>query len=217
MEAGAIINLGLKSGTNDFHGTGYYFHRNNDFDARNFFNTKPDPQKKLLMHQFGASAGGPIIRKKLFIFGAYEGVRTQVGNTNLVPTPSFVHIAATDPSKPGFGLGCNVLASGDCTTSVPDAIADIEAANPGYLASNSGALLSASLLPLYPNNTNPSANFNTGFPNSNRNDNFVLKSDWTLNERNTVSGRYFFGDSLQTEEDIPVLQARWESQSVLRA
>src|SRR3954463_222646 len=109
---GAIVNLGLKSGTNELHGTAYYFGRNDNFDARNYFNNKPDPQKKLLLHQYGFSAGGPIIRKKVFIFGAYEGVRTQVGNTNLVPTPSFVHIAATDPSKPGFGLGCNVLASG---------------------------------------------------------------------------------------------------------
>src|SRR5947199_6525494 len=142
---GAIVNLGLKSGTNAFHGSGYYFHRNNMFDARNYFNVKPDPQKKLLMHQYGASAGGPIIRKKLFIFGAYEGVRTQVGNTNLVTTPSFAHI-------PGASGTCAVLADGDCANSVPDALADIELANPGYLAANSGSLLSQSLLQFYANN-----------------------------------------------------------------
>src|SRR5256885_1645555 len=164
---GAIINLGLKSGTNDFHGTGYYFHRNNMFDARNFFNTRPDPQKKLLMHQFGASAGGPIIRKKLFIFGAYEGVRTQVGNTNLVTTPSFVHIPGTDPNNPALGNGCTALTDGDCIASVPDALADINLVNPALLTS-SGAALSNNLLPLFPHNTNLSSSFNTGFPNSNR-------------------------------------------------
>src|SRR3954468_9780722 len=143
---GAIVNLGLKSGTNDFHGTGYYFHRNNMFDARNYFNNKPDPQKKLLLHQYGFSAGGPIIRKKLFIFGAYEGVRTQVGNSNLVTTPSFAHI-------PGASGTCALLADGDCQNSIPDALADVALVNPALLTS-SGSALSQSLLSLFPNNTN---------------------------------------------------------------
>src|SRR5258705_3213558 len=104
---GAIINLGLKSGTNDFHGSGYYFHRNNMFDARNYFNPKPDPQKKLLLHQYGFSAGGPIIRKKLFIFGAYEGVRTQVGNSEILTSPATVSLG------------------GDPANSIPDALADL--------------------------------------------------------------------------------------------
>src|SRR6202171_3475838 len=71
----AIVNVGLKSGTNDIHGTAYYFGRNNWLDARNFFNTKPDPQRALRQNQFGASIGGPIVRRKLFYFGAYEGIR----------------------------------------------------------------------------------------------------------------------------------------------
>src|SRR5207245_3807105 len=62
---GAVINVGLKSGTNDFHGSTYYFHRNNAFDARNWFNKEPDPQKALRLHQFGFTAGGPIIGAKL--------------------------------------------------------------------------------------------------------------------------------------------------------
>src|SRR5712664_459914 len=50
---GAIINLGLKSGTNDVHGTAYYFGRNDNLDARNYFNTAPDPKRELRQHQFG--------------------------------------------------------------------------------------------------------------------------------------------------------------------
>src|SRR6266481_5740621 len=57
---GAIVNLGIKSGTNDVHGTAYLFERNNAFDARNFFNPAPDPntglaspQRALRQHQFG--------------------------------------------------------------------------------------------------------------------------------------------------------------------
>src|SRR6266850_2454134 len=104
---GAIVNLGLKSGTNDVHGTAYLFERNNAFDARNYFNPVIDPQKKLLLHQYGFSAGGPIIKKKVFIFGAYEGIRSQVGNTEQLPTPSFVHIPGIDPTNPLVrGIGC---------------------------------------------------------------------------------------------------------------
>ena len=70
---GAIINIGIKSGTNSFHGSTYYFNRNSALDARNWFNPGPDPVAALNFHQFGASAGGPIIKNKLFIFGNYEG------------------------------------------------------------------------------------------------------------------------------------------------
>ena len=76
---GAVVNIGLKSGTNQFHGTAYYFHRNSALDARNYFDPAPDPVSSLLLHQFGASVGGPIIRDKLFFFGTYEGVRDRVG------------------------------------------------------------------------------------------------------------------------------------------
>jgi Carboxypeptidase regulatory-like domain len=72
---GAIINVGIKSGTNNFHGSTYYFNRNNAIDARNWFNPviPGDPVDSRVsainLHQFGASAGGPIIKDKLFIFG----------------------------------------------------------------------------------------------------------------------------------------------------
>ena len=64
---GAIINLGIKSGTNQFHGSAYYFDRNNALDARNYFNPIGQPLSALRLHQFGASAGAPIVKEKLFI------------------------------------------------------------------------------------------------------------------------------------------------------
>jgi hypothetical protein len=59
---GAIINLGIKSGTNQFHGSAYYFHRNNALDARNYFNPIGQPLSALKLHQFGGSAGAPIVK-----------------------------------------------------------------------------------------------------------------------------------------------------------
>jgi hypothetical protein len=49
------MNLGLKSGTNDLHGSAYYFTRNSAVDARNYFDVAPSPVSALIMHQFGVS------------------------------------------------------------------------------------------------------------------------------------------------------------------
>ena len=91
QSSGGVVNFISRSGTNDFHGGLFHFFRNNALDARDFFNTKPNPQPPFRMNQFGGTLGGPIIRDKLFFFGAYEGVRQKLGaiyNT-FVFTPQF--------------------------------------------------------------------------------------------------------------------------------
>ncbi len=64
VKPGVVMNIGIKSGTNEIHGSAYYFHRNSAFDARNFFNFSPQPVSAVLMHEFGASIGGPIKKDK---------------------------------------------------------------------------------------------------------------------------------------------------------
>lgn len=71
--SGAVINAITRSGTNQFHGSGYFFDRDKVFDARNFFDPAKIPPFRRT--QFGGSAGGPIIKDKTFIFGDYEAVR----------------------------------------------------------------------------------------------------------------------------------------------
>jgi hypothetical protein len=82
---GAFVNVVTKSGGNQFHGTAYEFLRNNDFDARNYFDVGAAPA--FHQNQFGASVGGPIKRNKMFFFGNYEGFRQIQPNDlyNLVP------------------------------------------------------------------------------------------------------------------------------------
>ncbi|HVP48605.1 MAG TPA: TonB-dependent receptor [Bryobacteraceae bacterium] len=79
------VSVRLKSGTNSFHGTGYEFLRNNDMDARNFFQPEVSPLRR---NQFGGSIGGPIRRDKLFWFAAYEGTRQNSGNDYSITVPS---------------------------------------------------------------------------------------------------------------------------------
>ena len=191
---GAIVQLGIKSGSNALHGTAYYFGRNSALDARNYFNPKPDPTSALRLHQYGASVGGPIVKDKLFFFANYEGVRDIVGNPLILNTPV---------TAAGFGDGI----------SIPDTIA---ACQPTCNQ------LSLQVAKLYPTNLGTySASDPTlkpfDFNNNNREDNGIVKIDYHLNDRNTFSGRYFIGDSLQVEEDSNVLLPIFLSNANTRA
>jgi hypothetical protein len=77
---GGVINAITRPGTDQFHGSAYEFLRNSALDARNFFDKTASPPS-FRRNQFGADAGGAIIRNKTFIFGDYEGVRQSLGST----------------------------------------------------------------------------------------------------------------------------------------
>jgi hypothetical protein len=83
---GAVVNIVTKSGSNSIHGTIFEYLRNGDLNARNFFAAQHDALKR---NQFGASAGGPAWKNKLFYFGSYQGTAINsvtYGNTAFVPT-----------------------------------------------------------------------------------------------------------------------------------
>ncbi|MFB3923263.1 MAG: carboxypeptidase regulatory-like domain-containing protein [Terriglobia bacterium] len=74
--SGAVFNAVTKAGTNEFHGSVWEFLRNDALNARNFFLNSPGAKvAKLRQNQFGFTAGGPILKDKLFIFGSYQGFR----------------------------------------------------------------------------------------------------------------------------------------------
>ncbi len=204
---GAIVNIGIRSGTNVYHGSGYYFHRNSALDARNFFNPKPDAISALRLHQIGGSIGGPVVKDKVFFFANYEGVRDVVGNPLQLNTPMTVH--STDPT---------LTLTQKSAISIPDALTrrgcDVTPANCNDL--------SLKLLSLFPTNlgtdnaSDPTLK-NFDFNNTNREDNAILKFDYNLNSRHSLSGRYFIGDSYQNEESANVLQPIWLSIAETRA
>ncbi len=92
--SGGIINIVTKSGTNNWHGSVFEFHRNSALDARNFFDRDPenplersDPPS-FKRNQFGVSIGGPIRQDSTFIFFNYEGLRESKGLTYVSVTPN---------------------------------------------------------------------------------------------------------------------------------
>ena len=84
--SGAIINAITKSGTNQFHGTGFFFDRDSIFDARNYFDGPTiAPFRRI---QFGGNGGGPIIKDKTFFFATYEGLRQSEPSSVAINVPT---------------------------------------------------------------------------------------------------------------------------------
>jgi len=85
---GGVVNVATKSGTNQLHGTAFWFLRNEALDARNFFDPPEKSKPPFKRNQFGFSLGGPIVRGRTFFFGDFEGtlVRESLTTTSTIPT-----------------------------------------------------------------------------------------------------------------------------------
>src|ERR1700722_10125535 len=75
---GALVVTSIKSGTNDYHGSVFWFNRNKELNAEDFFTSLHTPTPSFVRNQFGFTAGGPVIKNKLFLFGDYQGLRQNV-------------------------------------------------------------------------------------------------------------------------------------------
>ncbi|MGC2194022.1 MAG: carboxypeptidase regulatory-like domain-containing protein [Terriglobales bacterium] len=174
--AGAIVNIVTKSGTNTWHGTAAEYFRNNAMDARNYFNLAGQPKAPFHNNQFGASLGGPIVKDKTFFYADYEGQRETVGvvTTGCVP----------EGTGPGGSLSPN-------DASNPVIAALLASHNPWPAPNIPGFHSTATGCPDGPNVTldNPSFNNLTSF---------IAKIDHNFNPSNNFTGRYFFGDSVQS-------------------
>ncbi len=93
-KGGAVVNVVLKSGTNQFHGDVYEFVRNSAFDAKNYFDSATTPISPFRQNQFGATIGGPIRTNNTFFFADYQGTRIGQSQTDI----SFVPSTAVNPN-----------------------------------------------------------------------------------------------------------------------
>jgi hypothetical protein len=176
--AGSTINIVTKSGTNDFHGSAFDYVRNTAFNARNYFNpslNEPNggPQQPFHLNQFGADIGGPIIKDNTFFFVDYEGVR-EVGSE---ASPACVPTAAD--------ISANAPIPGDLS-SINPVIQKLLALNPWPAPTSSTDCY-----------VNGGTNAALATPFSNRVDNAIVKVDHKFNNANTLTGRYYIGDSTQ--------------------
>jgi hypothetical protein len=86
---GGVVNIQIKAGTNEFHGSAFEFMRNDALDANNWFNNRAGRAKpNFRQNQFGGTLGGPIIKGKSFFFADYQGSRISSGATYLSTVPS---------------------------------------------------------------------------------------------------------------------------------
>jgi len=197
-----IVNMVTKSGTNAFHGSVYEFVRNNAFDSANFFdNYFGRPKFPLRQNQFGASAGGPILKNKLFFFADYEGFRFRQANTlsALVPTPAQLEGDLSHVSSK----------KKDPVTGSPALI------NPFTGQAFPGNQIPASMISSVvkgfekyipaPNANLPGINLVVN-PTTQRTDNqFTERTDFNLSAKDTLFGRYIYYNSSLLQPGIAPL------------
>jgi hypothetical protein len=171
--AGTVISIVTKSGTNNFHGNGFDYFRNNALDARNYFNSTTDPQAPFHNNQFGGSLGGPIQKDKTFFYANYEGQLERVGvvTTGCVPQITAAQLQSANPVIRQLLLSQN-----------PWPTANI--AGTGMSADGTGC-----------QGGNPDVSLIT--PSYNNLSSVIGKIDHSFNTNNQVTGRYYFGDSTQ--------------------
>ena len=190
---GANVNVVTKSGSNELHGTGFYFLRDTSLNANPFFFNRDrrdtDPEKPILdQHQYGFTLGGPVVKDKLFLFGSWQGSRQKNGlsggghvNVNLPPIPE------GDRRAPGFAadlaamnceLGPSLLCDGSNISPVALNILNLKLPDGSYFFPGSG--------------TTGYARRDFSIPAEYKGDQFLGNVDYLINTRNTLSGRFFY-------------------------
>jgi outer membrane receptor protein involved in Fe transport len=187
--AGSVLNVVMRSGTNQIHGDLWEFLRNQDLNARNFFAPSVKPQ--LIQNQFGAAAGGPIRKDKLFIFGAYEGLRVRPASLATAAFPLTAAERAGDFSSSKTAVKDPLTGQPFPNNQIPTSRFDVTSAK----------ILSTGLMPL-PNR--PDGQLVATYPSPQNNDSFVTRMDYNLG-RNTIDGHYNYNLATQSSfvGDVP--------------
>ena len=200
--AGAVVNVVTRSGSNSFHGNLWEFNRESALAARIYFANPQLGKPEYLQNQFGAAAGGPVLRDKLFVFGYYEGFRLKDGTTNtlnvLVPGTQerggnfseLLPAGSTCSSVTGKTAGVLI----DPATGLPACYAGIPNAFDPARVSPIGAAILKSYIPLP--NTGTSGGLYGGQyvaspPNIDNRDMFGLRADYKIGSH-SILARYIY-------------------------
>ncbi len=185
IHPGATVNVVTKSGSNELHGDLFEYLRNGDVNARNFFAARHDSLKR---NQYGGTAGGKIIRDRLFFFGGFQGTRNRS-----TPPQLITHI----PTAASLTGDFNALASAQCqssgkaltlydpTTHQPFAgnLIPLNMLNPVALK------IAGNYLPV--SAADPCGKVTYGIPQTGDEDQFIGRMDFVQSSKHTLYGRYF--------------------------
>lgn len=180
---GSQVEVLSKAGTNSFHGSAWEFLRNNDLNARDFFAPSVPVEKQ---NQFGAAAGGPIVKDKVFIFGSYQRLdNIQQAESHLANVPSaaerdgnFTGLSTTlvDPTNPLTGLPLTDINGNPCVAGnviSPSCISPVATKLLQYIPSSStGKVVSLASSPITENLGE-------------------VRADWNQSEKNHLFGHYY--------------------------
>src|SRR5713226_2535340 len=205
---GAVVNVGIRSGTNTFHGSAYAFGRDGDWDARNVFNPAPQDKTPTDLEQFGGVVGGPIKKDKLFFFGGYEGLRSFLGNALGTSVPATGPYPKPDPANSMVDAIKALQAAGVTPNPISLQILGCPAAPTGNFTCTGGLIQGAHL------NT---TTYNSGFPNTNASDNGIGKIDYRINSKHMVNGMAMISKYLGNGEDHPIVSGIWTNPNPLSA
>ena len=186
VKGGAAINVTLKSGTNDFHGTAFYFGDYDWLNANNFFSKTRTAYHN---HNYGGTLGGPIVKNRTFFFFAYEGQRNvalEPYNLN-IPTQGDLAAALADFANPALN-----------TNNLPFNTAGLNLLK--YYPCSNGAGGIVSCTPAAANASVATGGFTQTIssPNTDKMGSYIIRVDHKMNDRMNLSGRYMFADSTQS-------------------
>jgi hypothetical protein len=180
---GGVVNVAIRSGTNQYHGFAYDYLRNDVMNAEpyDFTHTNP-PKPPVRQNQFGAGMGMPVIRNHLFVFGNFEGIRA-VTTTNVISSVPTAQEKQGDFSKSGFTIADPSTSDGKTRTPFPG---NVIAAS--RLTSSGVALIG--LLPS-PNYNDPTLPHSYYAPDQQTNhlNSYNLKLDGNPDANDTITGR----------------------------
>src|SRR5213080_1841925 len=200
VRGGSVINVGLKSGTNQLHGSAFWDRHTDAFDARNYFATAVTPFR---LNQYGATVGFPIKKDKTFAVVSFQGFHLKDVFPSLVdvPAPSEIFdarqcvITGVNPDTAGSGLPCLNIGPGPGSDQI------YGTADDGTVNSIGDALLS--FIP-----TSPTGKLNVRAENVLDLTSFHVKVDHIFNQSQRVSVKYLFSDSFGNQPAAPgVLQS----------
>ena len=203
---GSVINVGIKSGTNTIHGSAFAFGRDaSATDASNFFT--PGQVTPATLEQFGATAGGPILKDKLFWFVSYEGLRTFVTNPFVNTIPADV---AMSPTNTAFSIvdACNAIGR----ASVSPLSAVLAGLPSGSCTPQPASSTFENLFP-FTTNTNLAGNFAANLVTTGPLNNGLIKGDYALSQHHHLSGFFYISKTFQsTNYSNNQLEPQWVGQ-----